>query len=447
VTASVLIADDHLAMAQMIGQHLTSLGYTCRVVGGGRAALDAIRAAVPDLVITDLRMAELDGLDVLDAALAIDRELPVIIMTAFGAIDSAIEAMRRGAYHYAVKPVRLEELAMHVARALEQGALRRDNRQLRVAVRTGLAPLVGGSRQMRRLYELIDRVATSPSPVLIRGESGTGKELVARAIHDAGLRGDRPFVAVDCSALPETLLESELFGHARGAFTGAQHARPGLFVEASGGTLFLDEIGDMASALQTRLLRVLQEGEIRAVGSDAPRRVDVRVVAATHQDLEARVAAGTFRADLFYRLEVVPLTVPPLRDRLDDLPALVAHFLTGSRQRNPRTPVVRISDDVLRALARYPWPGNVRELENLVERMVVIGAAPEVTLPDLRELAPRIAGGGERFSLPRDRLATLLEVEEEYIAWMIDQCGGNKRAAAERLGIDPSTLHRRARRR
>ncbi|HEY1550972.1 MAG TPA: sigma 54-interacting transcriptional regulator, partial [Kofleriaceae bacterium] len=247
----------------------------------------------------------------------------------------------------------------------------------------------------------------------------------------------------NCTALPEALLESELFGHTRGAFTGAASARPGLIVEASGGTLFLDEIGDMSPPLQARLLRVLQEGEVRAVGSDASRHVDVRIIAATHRDLEARIERGEFRADLFYRLDVVPITIPPLRDRLDDVPLLAAHFLEHATARNPHAVVASLSNELLAALGRYAWPGNVRELENLLERLVVLGTNAEASLADLTELAPRVVERADRFSLPRDQLATLREVEEEYIDWMLQQCGGNKTRAADQLGIDPSTLHRR----
>jgi len=446
VTASILVVDDHADFAEMVAEHLGGAGHACRVAVSGRAAIDSARQQIPDLVITDLRMAEVDGLDVLDAIRALDTEIPVIIVTAFGGVEGAIESVKRGAYHYLVKPLRLEELALHVRRALDQRVLLREHRQLRATLRSSFAQLVGESAAMRKLYSLVESVAQSSAPVLVRGESGTGKELVARAIHEQGTRRAAPFVAVNCTAIPEPLLESELFGHVRGAFTGATTSRAGLVVEASGGTLFLDEIGDMASALQARLLRVLQEGEIRPVGTDSSRRIDVRVIAATHQDLEAKIESGQFRADLFYRLDVVPLKVPPLRERLEDLPGLVAHFLRRARERTPHARCERISRDVMAALARYSWPGNVRELENLVERIVVIGTHPEVSLAELAELAPKIAGGSERFSLPRDRLATLREVEDEYIEWMIDQCAGNKTRAAERLGIDKATLHRRAKR-
>jgi two-component system response regulator HydG len=323
--------------------------------------------------------------------------------------------------------------------------LRRVNRQLRIASRSGMSALVGKSVVMRELYALIERVALSSAAVLIRGESGSGKELVARALHEVGPRRERPFLAINCTALPESLLESELFGHTRGAFTGATSARAGLFVEATGGTLFLDEIGDMTPALQAKLLRVVQQGEVRPVGSDESRAVDVRVIAATHQDLERRVAENAFRQDLFYRLNVVPIIVPPLRERMEDIPLLVEHFLAAARSRNPHSPVTRFGSEIVTALTRYPWPGNVRELENLIERLVVVGTTPELGTSELAAIAPSVHGNQERFSLPRDRLATLREVEEEYIAWTIERCGGNKTKAAEILGIDPSTLHRRTR--
>ncbi len=442
---SVLVADDHVEMARLVADKLSGEGWRARVVDSGRDAIAALQASVPDLIISDLRMAEVDGLDVLDAARATDAELPVIIMTAFGAVDSAIESMKRGAWHYVTKPLRLDELALHANRAYEHRQLRRVNRQLRVDSRAGLNALVGQSRTMRELYAMIERAALSPAPVLIRGESGSGKELVARALHDNSPRRDQPFVALNCTALPESLLESELFGHTRGAFTGATTARPGVFVEASGGTLFLDEIGDMPAPLQAKLLRAVQQGEVRPLGSDEARVVDVRVIAATHQNLEQRVSDGTFRQDLFYRLDVVPLSVPSLRDRLEDIPLLVDHFFSIARARNPHSPVERIAPAVITVLSSYLWPGNVRELENLIERLVVIGGSAEVGMTDLAAIGPAVVNNQERFSLPRDRLATLREVEEEYIAWAIEKCGGNKTRASELLGIDPSTLHRRTR--
>jgi two-component system response regulator HydG len=445
VSGSALIVDDHIEMARVVAEKLDDDGWRCRVVDSGSAAIEALGEELPDLVITDLRMAEVDGLDLIDAARAADPTLPVIVMTAFGAVETAVEAMKRGAWHYLVKPAHLAELALHARRALEHRSLRRENQQLRRERSDGLAALVGRSAAMRALYALIGRVALSSAAVLVRGESGSGKELVARALHASGPRHDRPFLSINCTALPEALLESELFGHTRDAVTGATAARAGLFVEASGGTLFLDEIGDMTPELQAKLLRVVQHGDVRPLGSDESRAVDVRLIAATHQDIDRLVADGQFRQDLFYRLNVVPLLVPPLRERLDDVPLLAEHFLASARGRTAHSPVVALHAEVLTALTRYPWPGNVRELENLIERLVVVGNAPEVGLAELSAIAPAIVGGQERFSLPRDRLAKLRELEEEYIAWVIEKCNGNRSRAAEVLGIDPSTLYRRTR--
>jgi two-component system response regulator HydG len=298
---------------------------------------------------------------------------------------------------------------------------------------------------MRSLYDLVDRVAPSPAPVLIRGESGTGKELVARAIHQAGPRSAQPFVAINCTALPEALLESELFGHQRGSFTGATAARAGLFVEASGGTLFLDEIGDMVPALQAKVLRAIQFGEVRPVGSDEARHVDVRVIAATHQDLEARVRSGQLRADLYYRLNVVPLAVPALRERAEDVPMLIEHFLARARARNPHSPVEQFAPDLVSALAAARWPGNVRELENLVERVVVIATTPVVGTSEVRAMAPGVFEDASAFRVDDDNMPPLRQMEDRYIAWVLSRCDGNKTRAAEILGVDVSTIHRRLR--
>ncbi|MFH0902624.1 MAG: sigma-54 dependent transcriptional regulator, partial [Pseudomonadota bacterium] len=320
----ILVVDDHLEMARAIADQLEEVGYATDVTDSGASALVLVRGRQPDAVLTDLRMERVDGFDVLDGIHAIDSTLPVLIMTAYGAIDTAVEAIKRGAFHYLTKPIQLQEVLVYIERALADRRLRDENRALkRIAVeRSCFGAMVGRSPSVRTLFDLIERVAPSPAPVLVRGESGSGKELVARALHFEGPRRERPFVIVNCTALPESLLESELFGHTRGAFTGALAARRGLFVEADGGTLFLDEIGDMAPALQAKLLRAIEVGEVRAVGADSDRKVDVRVVAATHRDLEEYVRSGKFRADLFYRLNVVSLQVPPLRDRAEDIPLL-----------------------------------------------------------------------------------------------------------------------------
>ncbi|MFB1478869.1 sigma-54-dependent transcriptional regulator [Corallococcus sp. RDP092CA] len=446
-SARILVVDDHEEMGQMLKEPLTDAGYRVDLSTSGADAIAQLKARVYDVILCDLRMEEVDGLDVLAAARRHDPELPVLLMTAFGAVESAVEAMKRGAWHYLTKPFRLDEVLLHVGRALETRRLRSEHRDLKrqVVQRNGMGALLGHSVPMRTLYELIDRVAASEAPVLIRGESGSGKELVARALHSEGPRSQAPFVAVNCTALPHALLESELFGHIKGAFSGATTTRRGLFVEADEGTLFLDEIGDMPAELQAKLLRVLQDGEVRAVGADGSRKVDVRILAATHQDLDARVKEGRFRADLFYRLNVVSLRVPPLRERTEDIPKLAEHFVAQARARNPRSPVTTLSPEVVATLTRMPWPGNVRELENLVERLVVLGAQPTVDLAQLRLHTSDGAPEAHPLAAAHGQVVPLRQLEGEYIAWVVARCGGNKTRAAELLGIDVSTIHRRER--
>jgi two-component system response regulator HydG len=445
----VLVVDDHVEMARLLADHLTDAGFTVDMATSGQEALAVVNGRVLDAVVCDLRMENVDGFDVLAAVRKVDPTLPVLIMTAFGGVENAVEAMRRGATHYFTKPFRLDEVLLYVQRAIAERRLREENRALRQAVgdRSAYAALVGRSAPMRTLYELVERVAHSHAPVLVRGESGSGKELVARALHFEGPRKEGPFVAVNCTAIPNALLESELFGHVKGSFTGATTPRRGLFLEADGGTLFLDEIGDMPPELQAKLLRVLEDGEVRAVGADASRKVDVRVVAATHQELETRVREGRFRQDLFYRLNVVPLHVPPLRERREDIPLLVEHFVAQSRKRNPRARLAGFSPEALAALAAAPWPGNVRELENLVERLAVVTVQETVDLPTLQLHAPGVTADPHPLSRAQGRLIPLRQLEGEYIAYVVAQCGGNKTKAAEILGIDVSTIHRRERER
>jgi two-component system, NtrC family, response regulator HydG len=443
----ILVIDDQIEMARLLADHLRDAGHEVEVADSGEAGVAAARSRPPDLVISDLRMEKVDGFDVLNAIHAIDPGVPVLIMTAFGAIGSAVEAIKRGAYHYFTKPFALDEVLVYVNRALSERRLRDENRALRrVALsRSGLGALVGRSRAMQHLYDLIERIAPSPAPVLIRGESGVGKELVARALHFEGPRRDAPFVTINCTALPEALLESELFGHLRGAFTGATTARRGLFLEADRGTLLLDEIGDMPLALQARLLRVLEDGEVRAVGSDAPRTVDVRVIASTHRDLEEAIHQGSFRGDLYYRLNVVPIVVPPLRDRPEDIPLLAEQFVARARERNPGCRAARMSPDLVAALASCPWPGNVREIENVIERLVIVSSKETIDPADLERHAPDVLLDASPLDRARQRLLPLRQLEAEYIAWVIQRCGGNKTRAAEILGIDVSTIHRRDR--
>lgn len=419
----ILVVDDHEEMVELLADQLRDLSYDVEVSTDGMSALKLAERRLPDVVITDLRMRGSDGFDVLAGIKALDATVPVLIMTAFGAVDTAVEAVRRGAFHYFTKPFKLDEVVLWVERALESRKLRDENRRLRASSAGVMSGLIGDSEAMTRVKEMVRRVAQADVPVLIRGESGTGKELVARAIHEAGPRAARPFVAINCTSLPAELLESELFGHTRGAFTGAVSARRGLFVEADGGTLLLDEVGDMPPELQAKLLRVLQEREIRPVGSDVTRPVDVRVVAATHQPLEARVKEGRFRQDLMFRLDVLSIRLPALRERLEDVPMLAAHF--GAKHG------VELSAAFLKALMVRDWPGNVRELENIVQRYRVLGEDALIGVE---------RSGWAGFS---DELLTLREMEARYIRHVLEHCQGNKTRAAEILGIDASTLHRR----
>ena len=427
VKPAAIVVDDHAAMARLVADNLEADGWDVRALDSGRAAIAAMAARAPDLVVTDLRMPDLDGLAVLAAA---PPRTPVIVMTGFGDVAAAVEAMRRGAWDFVEKPVRMAELVAHAARARD-----------RAGDRAALPGIVGTSAPIQQLADAVARIGATEAVVLIRGESGTGKELVARAIHAASARRTQPFVAINCAGLAEGVIESELFGHVRGAFTGAAANRLGMFGEAHGGTLFLDEIGDMPLAAQAKLLRVLQEREVRAVGSDATRKVDVRVIAATHRDLEAEIRAGRFREDLFYRLAVVPITVPPLRDRRDDVAALADHFLARARARNADCVLRSLSDELVAALVCYAWPGNVRELEHVVERLAILARTPVATLGDLRALSPELLDA--RPSATGDALVTLREIEDAYIDRVLAHCGANKVKAAEILGIDPSTLYRR----
>ncbi len=445
--ARILVVDDHPEMVRLLADQLQDAGYAVDMATGGQEALAAARSRLFDVVLCDLRMESVDGFDVLAGIRAIDPGIPVLIMTAFGGIDSAVEAIKRGAYHYLTKPFRLDEVLLYVRRAVEERRLRDEHRALKQAAAPPQTELIGASASMRALGELIARVADSDAPALIRGESGTGKELVARSLHERGPRRDRAFVPVNCTALPENLLESELFGHVRGSFSGANTARRGLFVEADGGTLFLDEIGDMPAELQAKLLRALENGEVRPVGADASRKVDVRIVAATHQDLEQRVKDGRFRADLFYRLNVVPLSIPALRERREDIPPLVEHFLAAARARNPRSRVRRFAPEVMTALARAPWPGNIRELENVVERLVIVANAEVVDAEALAMFVPGLDAQVDPLARAKVEVLPQRQVDNDYIAWAVARCGGNKTRAAELLGIDVSTIHRRDRER
>jgi two-component system, NtrC family, response regulator HydG len=434
----VLVVDDSPDMARMLCDGMADR-YEGIPVFSGRQAVEVLSRDAVDAVVTDLRMPDADGLEVLAASRQADPERPVIVITAFSAVDSAVESIRRGAYHYLTKPFKVEELLIFLGRALDERRVRREARALRSAMRDRFAPagVVGRSKRLQAVMDVVERVAASDVPVLVTGETGTGKGLVARAIHaESGRSG--PLVPVNCAALPAHLLESELFGHVRGAFTGATAARPGLFMEAAGGTLFLDEIGEVPLALQAKLLRALESSSVRPVGSEREQPVDVRIVAASNRDLREAVRQGTFREDLLFRLDVVTIEVPPLRHRREDVLDLVGHFLEEARRRHPASPVRRISREALERLQGHSWPGNVRELQHVVERVVVLGRGEEV---GVAELPPTVLeeprGDGLAF---HGEVIPVREVQRRYAAWALDQLGGHRGRTAERLGVDAKTL-------
>ena len=435
----VLVVDDERSMAEMVADGLADRGYEAVALSSSAEAARAMEAERFDALVTDLRMPEVDGLGLLERSRRVAPDRPVIIMTAYSAVDSAVESIRRGAYHYLTKPFKLDELALFLGRALADARLRREASALRRAFRDRFGPeqLLGESEAMCTVRDLVVRLADATVPVLVVGETGTGKGVVARAIHAQGVRAAGPFVTVNCAALPENLLESELFGHVKGAFTGATAHRVGLYEEASGGTIFLDEIGEMPLALQAKLLDVLERGVVRAVGSNKERRVDARVIAATHRDLRARVAAGAFREDLLYRLEVVTVEIPQLRHRPVDVPVYLEHFLERALSRHPRSPVERFSKEAIARLARHAWPGNLRELEHLVERLVLLSNTAEVGAADLPATIGAPIAGATEFSGP---VIPLREMQRRYVAWALQEKGGRKLATAEALEIDDKTL-------
>jgi DNA-binding NtrC family response regulator len=447
-TSRILVAEDDRVARELLDEILRREGHVVEAVADGDQAIARAGKGDYDLVISDVRLGDgAGGMEVLSAWRKEAPQTPVILITAFGDVTGAMAAIQKGAYDYVSKPFNVEELTTTVKRALERSRLLEENRALR-ASRSGkdeprIESIVGKSPQMLDVYKMVARVAPTLSTVLVVGESGTGKELVARAIHTHSPRASGPFVAVNCTALTESLLESELFGHAKGAFTGAVAAKRGLFEEAQGGTLFLDEIGDVGAKMQAQLLRVLQEGEIRRVGGSEPVKVDVRVVAATNRDLDEEVKEGRFREDLYFRINVVTVRLPPLRDRPSDIELLVNHFLAKYAAREQRADA-NIAPEAKELLKRFAWPGNVRELENVIERALAL-AKDGVILPSdlpvevtgVQEPAVSSATGG----LADDR-PTLAELERRYIDLILKETGGNKKRAAEILGIDRRTLYR-----
>ena len=441
----ILIVDDDRGMCELLELGLSKRGFEIRSTTEPRKVLDLLQQGSFEAVVTDLNMPGQNGIE-LTRQLAGNRpDLPVVVVTAFGSMESAIEAMRAGAYDFVTKPLEVDALALVLQRAVQHRALREEVKLLRraVAASQSFDNLLGESSEMRHVFDLLSRVAEADVSVLVLGESGTGKELVARAIHTRSPRKAGPFVAVNCSALPEPLLESELFGHTRGAFTDARGARRGLFQQAHGGTLFLDEIGDLPLSLQPRLLRALQERKVRPVGSDAEIDIDVRVLAATNQDLEVAVNERHFRGDLYYRLNVVQLRLPPLRARGNDALLLAQHFLDQAAARLGKR-VERLTTKAAERLLAYNWPGNVRELQNCIERAVALTAYDQLGVDDLPERVRDYRPS--QVILASDHpseLVTMDEIERRYILRVMDVVGGNKSLAAQILGFDRRTLYRK----
>jgi two-component system response regulator HydG len=438
----VLVVDDNLEMARTVSEGLIDRGYDAVPVGSGRDAIDRLTADRFDVLVTDLRMPKVDGMELLAASRKLDPERPVIVMTAYSAIDTAVESIRQGAYHYLTKPFKQDELVIFLERALDQVRVKNEASALRTALRAkfSVSSIIGHSPAIQAVRERIQRVADAPAPVIVLGETGTGKGVVARALHGDSRRAERPFVSVNCAALPEALLESELFGYVKGAFTGAASDRPGLFAEAEGGSLFLDEIGEMPSALQAKLLHVLESGTVRPVGSTKEREIDVRIIAATHRNLVQAAREGKFREDLLYRLDVISIVLPALRDHREDIPALLEHFLTECRAKYPQSEVRSFSPEALSQLRRYRWPGNVRELAHMTEKLVLLGRSGEISAADLADTISTV-GAGDALEFRGD-VKPMAEIERLYAAWALAQTGGHRGQTAERLGVDPKTLRK-----
>ena len=443
---NILVVEDEELMRSILRQLLTDAGYSVLTADSAETALEIFSSNEIAVTLTDIRMAGADGLQFLDKIKSLDAEAVVIVMTAYSSVDTAVAALRKGAYDYVTKPFVNEDLLQTVKNAATQRQLFHENRLLRREINRqyNFSEIIGKSDAMQKVFDLVSKVADTDASVLIEGESGTGKELIARSLHFNSSRSDRPFLAVNCGALPESLLESELFGHTKGAFTGAISDSKGLFRSAAGGTLFLDEIGEMPQVLQVKLLRALQEHEVTPVGSSASQPFDARIIAATNKHLEAEVAEGRFREDLFYRLDVLQIRVPPLRDRREDIPLLVRHFTEKARRGNEKGPL-NVAKEAMVALVNYDWPGNVRELENAVERAGIL-ASDEIG-PD--DLPPKIATTASGTFESRDTVSfrpTLEEIERRYVVEVLASVDEDKARAADILGIDLSTLYRKLKR-
>lgn len=436
--AHILLVEDDISHCTILQALISGWGYRVSVAHNGRQALEQVRAQPFDLILSDVRMAEMDGIAALKAIKSYNPAIPILIMTAYSNVESAVEAIKAGAYDYLTKPLDFDTLQLTLARALEHTSLKSENQDLKQRLRFDQQNFIGRSEPMRKLLEMIAMIAPSEATVLISGESGTGKELIARAVHANSLRKDRPLVSINCAALSESLLESELFGHEKGAFTGADKRREGRFMEADQGTLFLDEIGEVSPLMQAKLLRAIQEREIQRVGSNQTLSVDVRLIAATNRDLLADVEADRFRQDLYYRLNVVTVDSPPLRARREDIPLLAMHFLAKFAERN-RKPVKGFTPLAMDMLLKYSWPGNVRELENSVERGVILLSGDFISE---KELPLSIS---QCVDVQPDRqcgqaIQPLEQIEKQAILAALEQTAGNKTEAAKQLGITRKTL-------
>jgi DNA-binding NtrC family response regulator len=438
----ILVVDDEAPVRDIIRKGLSQMGgFSVEVAQSGPEAIEKIERDVFDLVLTDLKMPGMDGLELLKTIKGTRPEVMVILMTAYGTIETAVEAMRIGANDYITKPIDLNELLIHISKAQKESLLLTENRLLRMEVRKKFefSNIIGKSKKMQEIFSLIEKVALGNSTVIIYGGSGTGKELVAKAIHYNSPRTDRPFIPFNCGAIPETLVESELFGHTKGAFTGAVQAKKGLFEEADGGTLFLDEISTILPSVQVKLLRVLQEKEVMKVGSTERTKIDVRMLAATNENLEENMKKGKFREDLFYRLHVFPIFLPDLKDRKEDIPLLAYHFL-DSYSKEAKKEIKGISKEAIKLLLEYHWPGNVRELENAIERAVIMTDQDYLASNDFpKDLTE---GFSEMIKRGVKDRKSLDDIKSEYIKEILKEVGGNKRIAAEILKVNPRTLYR-----
>ena len=439
----ILVVDDDLGMCGMLSDVLKEEGFSVHTTGESFEASKILKKEEFDVIVTDLKMKGLKGLDLLEVAHKVAPMTPVIIITAFGTIESVIKAMKMGAYDYITKPFQMDELVLTVRKALENRLLKKEVIRLRKEVesRYDFHHLIGKSPLMQKIYDLIERISDSSSNVLVTGESGTGKELVAKAIHYSGIRKGGPFVAINCAAIPETLLESELFGYKKGAFTDAKSDKKGLIFEANEGTLFLDEITEMPLTLQAKLLRVIEEREVRPLGDTTSYPIDVRIISTSNRDIGTSVQQGRFREDLYYRLKVIDIELPPLRERREDIPILVQHFIHKFGKELKRS-VSGISEGALKILVSYSWPGNVRELENIIQRGITM-SQHEVILPDDLPASIIQKTDEKLFEKATEEKFTLDQLEKEYIKRVLIETGGNKSKAAERLGLDRKTLYRK----